>query len=107
MRAQPTGKAGRSQGEIAMSLWEFPLTADDGSVISQTIVAEGATEPAAAESAARLLADSAGGATLARPGTIVPPDADPRWREVGDGVFPIVVSDAGRLALYARGTGRS
>lgn len=90
-----------------MSLWEFPLVDGDGNVVGQTILAEGATEIAAAASAGELLSDSSGGATLARPGTVVPPDADPRWREVGGGVFPIVVSDAGRLALYARGTGRS
>lgn len=89
-----------------MSLWEFPLIGHGGEVFEQTVVAEGATEPAAAELVTRFLAESRRVATLARPGTVVPSDADLRWREVGAGALPIVVSDAGRLALYARGKGR-
>jgi len=85
-----------------MSLWEFRLRYADGAVIDQTVIAEGADEAGAAASAARVIVDKPEVA-LARPGVMASPEVEARWREALDGTFPAVVSDAGRLARYARG----
>ncbi len=97
----------REANEIPVPLWEFPLADEQGRGVEQTVVALGTTEIAAAELATLFLADNRMSAILSRPGTLVPAEAAPRWREVSGDTFPIVVSDAGRLARYARGTGRS
>jgi hypothetical protein len=84
-----------------MNLWEFRLRWDGGAAVDQTLIAEGADEQAAAASAAAMIAGMSGVA-LVRPGAVVPSQVAMRWREVID-VFPSIVSDAGRLAHYARG----
>jgi hypothetical protein len=86
-----------------MTLWEFSFGYDDGTIVPTTIIAEGITEVDAASSAQTLFADRAD-VIVSRPGRVVPPEVEKRWREVADGgCFPAVMSDAGRLALYARG----
>ena len=84
-----------------MTLWEFSFGYDDGTIVPTTIIAEGITEVDAAASADTLFADRAD-VIVSRPGRVVPPEVEKRWREVC-GSFPAVMSDAGRLALYARG----
>ncbi len=88
-----------------MGLWEFHLQFDDGSVVEQTVVAEGASEQAAAGSASSVIADLPGVA-LARPGVAAAPEVEARWREMLE-QLPGVVSDSGRLARYARGVPQS
>ena len=85
-----------------MALWEFSFGYGDGMVAGQTAIAEGTTEDDAAASADKLLAGDAG-VILSRPGKVVPPEIEKRWREINEAAFPIVVCDTGRLALYARG----
>jgi hypothetical protein len=84
-----------------MALWEFAL-ALDGERLGQTALAEGADEATAASSAARAVAEHPA-LILQRPGWTVAADVEARWREVCGDAFPIVASDIGRLALYARG----
>ena len=85
-----------------MSLWEFAVTAADGKVVEQTVVAQGADEPEAAASALAAV-DRQAGAAISRPGRVMAPGVEARWREVcEEGAFPLVVSNSGRLALYAR-----
>jgi len=85
-----------------MSVWEFRLRVEGGDEVDQTIVAEGADESAAADSAATLLGDQPYVA-LVRPGRTASAEVEARWREVFDDAFPGLVSDAGRFAQYARG----
>lgn len=86
-----------------MPIWEFHLVDGNGMVFGQTVVTEGANEADAA-SAAFAAVDGHPGLALTRPGKAVPPDVEARWREVlGDADTPGIFSDAGRLALYARG----
>ncbi len=85
-----------------MTVWEFQLQYADGTVVAQTVVAEAATEPDAFASA-QACVNAIPRVRCARPGKAAPPDIEARWREVLRDVFPDVVSDAGRLALYARG----
>ena len=86
-----------------MAVWEFALAFDDGGVrLGQTVVADGADEPTAAQSAASVVAEHPG-LVLQRPGLAVAADVEARWREVCGDRFPAVMSDTGRLALYARG----
>ena len=86
----------------AMPLWTFSLEAHGGAVVDQTVVAKGADETMAAASAMIVL-DGHAGVALARPGRMAPPDAALRWAEACGDAFPAVLSNAGRLALYARG----
>jgi len=83
------------------SLWEFRLRYSDGTQVEQTVIAEGADETSAADSATTVIADHPGVA-LARPGRKSPPEVEARWREVFGDDLPGVVSDTGRMALYAR-----
>lgn len=86
-----------------MTMWEFALTFEDGVVIGQTAIAEGATEADAVASALVEVSQHAG-LILVRPGVIVLPEVEARWREIyGDESFPQIVQTVGRLALYARG----
>jgi hypothetical protein len=84
-----------------MTLWEFSLECDDATAPGQTVITEGTTEVDAVVNADILLTHHVG-AILLRPGRVVPLEIEKRWREVSE-AFPIVVSDTGRLALYARG----
>jgi hypothetical protein len=84
-----------------MNQWEFPLQDGGGTAFGQTVVAEGADEESAAASAAKIIV-AMPGAVLARPGVTIADNIAARWREVA-GAFPALVSDAGRLARYARG----
>jgi hypothetical protein len=87
-----------------MTVWEFSLRYDDGTAVAQSVIAEGATEVDAFENARPCVgADQA--ARLARPGRAASTDVAARWRDVLGDAFPMVVSDEGRLARYARGTG--
>ena len=85
-----------------MTLWEFPLHYDDGTVVGQTVLAEGTNE-ADAGAAAVVAVSGHPGLALSRPGRVVPPEVETKWREIYGDAFPGIVSDAGRLALYARG----
>jgi hypothetical protein len=83
-----------------MKQWEFPLHDGGGTAFAQTVVAEGADEESAAASAAKIIV-AMPGAVLAHPGVTIADNIAARWREVA-GAFPALVSDAGRLARYAR-----
>ncbi len=85
-----------------MTLWAFSIACDDGTIVEQTVLAEGAGEADAAVSALTAINDQSG-LGLSRPGTELPSDVEGRWREVFGTAFPGIVSNAGRLALYARG----
>ncbi len=85
-----------------MALWEFSLICDDGTVIEQTVVAEGQDEAAAAGAAVVLIGDHAG-VRLSRPGGMASPEVETRWRDVLGETLPALVSNAGRMARYARG----
>jgi hypothetical protein len=85
-----------------MTLWEFVLEFDDGTVIGQTVHAEGMNE-ADATAAAVIAVGGSLDLVILRPGKVVPPEIEMKWREVYGDAFPGIVSDAGRLALYARG----
>jgi hypothetical protein len=89
-----------------MTLWEFHLEYDDGTLTEQTVLAEGEDEDSAMTSAASLI-DLQSGVVLSRPGKIVLPEIETRWREIYGDAFPGIVSDTGRLALYARGITKS
>ena len=86
-----------------MGLWEFSLIFSDGTVTDQTAIAQGASESEAAASALEEIG-SESGATVSRPGRPVSSAAEAKWREICDGdAFPLVVSNSGRFARYARG----
>jgi len=85
-----------------MALWEFSLAFDDGTVLGQTVLAEGADEAGAAPAALIVVGDHPG-LVLIRPGRAVAADVAARWHEVLGDALPEIVPDTGRLALYARG----
>ena len=86
-----------------MPLWEFPLESDDGTAFAQTVVAEGVSQAEAEAMARRAISDHSG-VTLSRPSQVLSAEIEARWREVLGDSLPGIVSDSGRLALYARGT---
>lgn len=83
-------------------MWEFALAFADGVIIGQTVLAEGAGEAEAAASALRETSQHQGLA-IVRPGAVVAPEVEARWREIyGNEAFPQIVQTVGRLASYAR-----
>jgi hypothetical protein len=86
-----------------MPLWEFSLAWDDGTALSQTVLAEGVDETEAATSAIAAVRRHSG-LVIASPGRQVQADVEARWREVyGDDAFPEIVPEKTRLTYYARG----
>ena len=85
-----------------MALWEYSITWQDGTVLGQTLLAEGADEAEAAASAISAASEHSC-RVVPGPGHPVPADVEARWREIHGGNFPQIVSDRGRLAHYARG----
>jgi hypothetical protein len=88
-----------------MTLWEFALAYDNGVSTNQIVIAAGPNEAAAAAGAMTTLSLPSGVA-LVRPGVMPTPDAEARWRWLcAPDAFPLVVSAAGRTAIFARGKG--
>jgi hypothetical protein len=85
---------------MAITMWEFPLEDDDGTVICQTVLAEGLNEADAA--AAAVVALAIPRSVCLGSGQVVPPEAEIRWRELYGNALPGLVSDRGRLAIYVR-----